>query len=464
MTLMSDSLDLARHGAGDGARAARHAEWSPEAEQSVLGSLLLSNACADDVFPLLQGSAFFNAAHQAIYQAIEALILANRPADVITVHEHLKRDGKDETTGGIKYLHDLSMSVLSARNARQYAEIVRSCALRRVLISSTDQALEIATRHTDPDQALDDIATLFTSLDRSAGKSEPCSLADALVERLDHWDNVARGEVTPGIATGFSMLDRALGGGLKGGRVVVVGARPSVGKTSLSQQIGIGVAMQGHGVLICSQEMPRGELVDRASANLAGVDLGAISEGKLSDEDWSKLSAAVEEVRSCPLYIDDQPSLALLDIRAKARHVRRRVGLKLVIVDYLQLCSGSAQRGSSRHHEIEGLSRGLKSLAKELDACILVLSQLSRDVAKGGREPSLADLKESGAIEEDADVAILLDPRGPLPDGTRLVAAIVAKNRQGKRGRIGLSFEGKTQRWRETSVDVSARRTNDQSN
>lgn len=464
MKTVPDTIDMSRYGAAEDSQASRLADWSPEAEQSVLGSLLISNDCADDVLPVLQGASFFNAAHQTIFRSIEAMVLANKPADVITVHERLKRDGKEDATGGLKYLQELAMSVVSARNARQYAEIVRSCALRRVLISSTGQALEIATRHADPDQALDQIATLFTSIDRSAGNSEPCSLADALTERLSHWNDVATGQVTPGIPTGFPLLDRGLGGGLKGGRVIVVGARPSVGKTSLSQQIGVSVASQGHGVLICSQEMPRGELVDRASANLAGVDLGAISEGKLSKDDWSKLTAAVDEVRSCPLYIDDQPSLGLLDIRAKARHVRRRVGLKLVIVDYLQLCSGPTQKGSSRHHEIEGLSRGLKSLAKELDVCVVVLSQLSRDVAKGGREPSLADLKESGAIEEDADVAILLDPRGLLPDGTRLVAAIVAKNRQGKRGRIGFSFDGRTQRWRETSVDVSARRSNDQTN
>lgn len=457
MSAYTDTTMVART---DRPQASKHADWNPEAEQSVLGCLLLSNDCADDVLPVLSGKDFFNSIHGTIYATIKAMLVANVPADPITVHERLKRIGKGEEAGGLAYLHELAMSVVSARNAGQYAQIVRRNALRRQLIASTDQALEIATRHENPDQALDEIATLFTSIDRSARSTEPCLLADALVERADHWQGVAAGEVASGMPTGFEALDRALGGGLKGGRVVVLGARPSVGKTSLGQQIGIGVAQQGHGVLICSQEMPRGELVDRASANLAGVDLGAISEGSLSDDDWSRLSAAIEQVRACPLYIDDQPSLTLLDIRAKARHVGRRSDLKLVIIDYLQLCSGSAQRGSSRHHEIEGLSRGLKALAKELDACVIVLSQLSRDVAKGAREPTLADLKESGAIEEDADVAVLLDPRGVLPDGSRLVAAILAKNRQGKRGRIALSFEGRTQRWRESSADVSPRRAN----
>lgn len=457
---MSAPTDIAVVESTDRAGAARRADWNPEAEQSVLGCLLLSNDCADDVLPLLTGRDFFNSIHATIYTTIEAMLVANTPADPITVHERLKRIGKGEEVGGLAYLHELAMSVVSARNAGQYAQIVRRNALRRQLIASTDQALELATRHESPDQALDEIATLFTSIDRSARAAEPCRLVDALVERADHWQGVAAGEVASGMPTGFEAFDRALGGGLKGGRVVVLGARPSVGKTSLGQQIGIGVAQQGHGVLICSQEMPRGELVDRASANLAGVDLGAISEGSLSHDDWSRLSAAIEQVRTYPLYIDDQPSLTLLDIRAKARYVRRRSGLKLVVIDYLQLCSGSTQRGSSRHHEIEGLSRGLKALAKELDACVLVLSQLSREVAKGAREPTLADLKESGAIEEDADVVVLLDPRDMLSDGTRLVAAILAKNRQGKRGRIALSFEGRTQRWRQSTADVSPRRAN----
>lgn len=457
MKLIPDTIDLSQYRATEGAQRNRHLPWSPEAEQSTLGCLLLSNDCADDVLPVLCAEDFFNATHQLIFKAIEALVLANKPADVITVHEHLKRIDQAEKVGGLQYLHDISMSVVSARNAGQYADIVRSCSLRRKLVGASDQALDIASSHPDPDQALDRIATLFTSIDRSAGKSEPRRIGDALLERLNHWNDMASGEVSPGIPTGFPMLDRALGGGLKGGRVIVLGARPSVGKTSLGQQVGIGVALQGHGVLICSQEMPMGELADRASANLAGVDLGSISEGTLSKEDWPRLTEAVDKVKDCPLYIDDQPSLTLLDIRAKARHVRSKVGLKLVIVDYLQLCSGSTQRGSSRHHEIEGLSRGLKALAKELDACVLVLSQLNRDVARGGREPTLADLKESGAIEEDADVAILLDPRGPLPSGSRLVAAILAKNRQGKRGRLALSFDGRTQRWAESTADVSSR-------
>lgn len=180
MKTVPDTIDLRRYGSTEDSQASRQADWSPEAEQSVLGSLLISNDCADDVMPIVQGTAFFNAAHRAIFEAIEAMVLANKPVDVITVHERLKREGKEDATGGLKYLQELAMSVASARNARQYAEIVRSCALRRVLISSTDQALEIAKRHADPDQALDQIATLFASIDRSASKSEPCNLADVL--------------------------------------------------------------------------------------------------------------------------------------------------------------------------------------------------------------------------------------------------------------------------------------------
>ncbi|RTL30701.1 MAG: replicative DNA helicase [Burkholderiales bacterium] len=448
MNLVADTIDLADY-------TGHTIPWSVEAEQSVLGGLLLDNHAFDDVRLCLGARHFYNSAHQTIFEAIEALIIASKVADVVTVHARLKQAGKDNETGGLAYLNDLAQSVPSAANARRYAEIVRDRALRRDMLENIGRAQQIAQQSEAADQALDEIATLFSTMERTRSKHEPRKFLDALMDRCEHWNAMEAGEVTPGIPTQLLTMDRALGGGIKPGKVVVLAARPSIGKTSLAGQISLALAHQGHGVLILSQEMPEGELVDRAAANLADISLGAISEGKVSKEDWPRLTDAIEQARDMPLYVDDQPALTLLDIRAKARMVQKRDPLALVVVDYLQLCASASQR-DNRHHQIEAISRGLKALAKELGVCVLLLSQINRASTQRD-EPSLSDLKESGAIEEDADVVIFLQPKGNLPDGSQLVAAILAKNRQGKRVRVALSFRGATQRWVESTADVSSR-------
>jgi replicative DNA helicase len=252
-------------------------------------------------------------------------------------------------------------------------------------------------------------------------------------------------------------LDKHIGGGLQRGRVVVIAARPSVGKTSLGVQVGLNVAGDGHRVLVLSQEMPRGDLTDRIAANLGRVSLALLATGiPPNDGDaWARVVEATECAAALPIEIDDQPALSLLAIRSKAQMVKAQRGLDVLLLDYLQLCSAT-DRKASRHHQIEEISRGLKTLAKELDICVIVLSQINRDVAKADREPTLADLKESGAIEEDADIVLLLHPRTELSDGAQLLAAILAKNRQGRKGRIALRFDGDHQLWGEVDMDVSS--------
>jgi replicative DNA helicase len=427
--------------------------WSVEAEQSVLGGLLLNNAMFDEVRSGLEARHFYNIAHRAIYLVIEAMIVAHKVADVVTVHAELKRTGREELTGGLSYLNDLAQSVPSAANARRYAEIVRDRALRRDLLAGADKVRTLAIDSNTAGDALDEISTLFTTMERAKAKSEPRRLSEAFAARADHWTDLGDGKITPGIPTHLPTLDRALAGGLKPGKVVVLAARPSIGKTSLAQQIALTVAKQGHGVLMLSQEMVEGELVDRAAANLGTLNLGAISEGKMSTEDWTRLTEAMEAAIGLPLFVDDQPALSLLDIRSKARLVQKQEKLSLIVVDYLQLCSSTSGK-DSRHHQIEAISRGLKALSKELGVCILLLSQINRASTQRD-EPTLADLKESGAIEEDADVVIFLQPKGVLPDGSQLLAAILAKNRQGKRGRVALSFRGATQQWVESTANVT---------
>lgn len=428
--------------------------WSQEAEQSVLGGLLLDNAAWDLAGAALRESDFYHRDHQRIWTAIQQLCVACKPADTITVFELLKANHSDIASTMLGYLNDISCSVPSAANMIGYVAIVRDRSLRRTLWKTLSRSGEIIRNAPEADNALDEIATLFASVERNRALKEPGLLVDAFVRRLEHWEDLASGEAVSGIPTRIPALDKALGGGLKGGKVVVVAARPSIGKTSLSQQIGIDVAHQGHTVLMLSLEMPEGDLVDRAASHISEVNLGRIIEGKFEDDDFSQLAGAVETARTLPFYVDDTPGLTLMDIRAKARNVQKRAGLKLMIVDYLQLCA-TTQQGSNRHHQIEEISRGLKQLAKELDITIILLSQINRDVVKSDREPTLADLKESGSIEEDADVVIFLHPKG-LVEGRHLMAAIIGKNRQGRRGRVALEFKGSIQRWTESFHDVSA--------
>ncbi len=431
------------------------AAWSQEAEQSVLGGLLLNNDALSTISGLVDASSFWHGTHRVIFETIHRLVVASQPADTVTVFEAIQHAGKAEEAGGLKYLGELAQCVPSASHIRRYAEIVADKALRRSLLAAADGIGSSARDADTADQAIDQAQTLLASVKRLKAGSEPRSIEALMMARLDHWEALEAGDVTPGIPTGLASLDAALVGGIKPGRVIVLAARPSVGKTSLATQILLSVAGQGHPGLMLSQEMPAGELIDRMAANLGGLDVGHLSTGEFVDGDWTRVTEVVEQVRSLPLDIDDQPALTMLDIRAKARQTKRkRGGLALVVIDYLQLCA-STGKADKRHHQIEELSRGMKTLAKELDCGVLLLSQLNRSAAEG--EPELAHLKESGAIEEDADTALLLHPMGVESDGSTLVLCKVAKNRGGRRGRLALSFHGRTQQWHPSAGDVSRR-------
>jgi len=427
--------------------------WSYEAEYSVLGGILIDNAALGVVGPLVTEASFWHPPHRVIFEAIRTLIGAGKPADVVTVFDALGDKAAD--VGGLGYLNQIAQSVPSAANCRRYAEIVADKALRRDVLYAVDSATEVVREAVSADEALDRVQATLANLKRVRHSSEPRELGDLLIERTAHWEALQAGEVSPGIPTGLDPLDEALGGGIKPGRVIVLAARPSVGKTSLATQILLHVAGQGQRGLMLSQEMTSGELTDRATAHLGAVRMDRLASGQLEREDWSRISEAADRAKRLPVSIDDQPALSLLDIRAKARQAQRRGGLSLIVVDYLQLCS-SAAGTDKRHHQIEQISRGIKALAKELAVCVLLLSQLNR--ASEGDEPELHHLKESGAIEEDADVVVMLHPMGTEGDGSLLVMAKVAKNRGGRRGRIALSFDGRTQRWTPSAGDVSPRR------
>ena len=429
--------------------------WSVEAEQAVLGCLLLDNAAAHRLADVnLKADQFYNAVHGQVWTATMALITAGKPADVVTVVDALGHQA--EACGGMAYLHAMAASVYSTTHLRQYAAIVVDMAQRRALLSAGDQVQAIAREAGEPAELLGRAQSLLMALQRKDARSAPVSLLESITARSERWEAMGNGSAPPGMRTRLPRLDRCLGGGLQRGRVVVIAARPSIGKTSLGVQIGLNVAGDQHRVLVLSQEMPRGDLTDRITANLGRVSLETLATGILPDdnESWQRVVEATEKAESLSLEIDDQPALTLLAIRSKCQMVKAQRGLDVVVLDYLQLCAAT-DRKASRHHQIEEISRGLKTLSKELDICVVVLSQINRDVAKADREPTLADLKESGAIEEDADVVLLLHPKRELEGGAQLLACILAKNRQSKKDRITLHFDGAYQRWGECDLDVS---------
>lgn len=427
---------------------------SIEGESSVLGGLLLDNSAWDRVGDLLTDQDFYRSEHKLIYAAVGALINAAKPADVISVNAYLVNNGQADEVGGIPYLNSLAQCVLSAKNIRRYAEIVRDNAVLRGLISAGDTIASAAFNPQGKDVAtiLDEAGALVTGLRVTTGRTMPTSIEDSVVTLLDRVTELAEGNVPPGTPTRIPGLDRMLGGGLKGGKQIIIAARPSIGKSSLGEQLCLSLALDGHGAAFLSQEMSKDELTDRAVANLGRIALDNIISGQLTDEDWPRLTEAIERMRGIPLYLDDQPGLTLHDISAKARMLKRQHNIKLLVVDYIQLCDGGKDK-DNRHHQIEELSRGTKKLARQLDITIILLSQLNREVEKrvSGR-PVLSDLKESGSIEEDADVVVLLSRGQEGQGGMQLINCDVPKNRQGKVGGVTLGFDGAFQQWRESTI------------
>lgn len=433
---------------------------SSEAEQSVLGGLLLDASAWDRVGDLLTEADFYRWDHRLIFAAIGTLAVACREADVITVYAKLQADGKADEVGGMVYLNALASSVPSASNIRRYAEIVREKALQRSLVAAADEAATAAFTAGlgQVQETIERCVTLFDTVQRRGVIVGPRQAGQLAVSRIDHFNDVATGERPLAFPTGLTDLDRVLNGGLQEGRVYVLAARPSVGKSSLALQIGLHSAKDlNRGVLVLSQEMPAEEVADRALSNLGRVDYGEMQRGQLSDHSWGGLSHATEVFGKLPIWIDDQAALTIGDIRAKAFALRRE-GLKLLVLDYLQLCAGQAKgKNVNRNTEIEEISRGLKALAKQLRVPVLVLSQLSREVEKrGSPEPTLGDLRDSGAIEQDADAVLGLWFARQWSD-RKVMALTVLKNRQGERGaRIPLEFFGQYQLWRDSQADVES--------
>ena len=389
---------------------------SLEAEASVLGGLLLDNTAWDRVGDLLNENDFYRYEHRQVYAAIYALVSTSRPADVITVYEHLQSQGKTDEVGGLAYLNSLAQYVPSASNIRRYGEIVRERAILRKLVSVSDDIATQAfnTQGRQVSQILDDAEQKIFSIGEEGSRMRQGfhSMEDLVVELLDRVEEMAKNpnDIT-GVPTGFYDFDR-MTSGLQPGDLIVLAARPSMGKTALAINIAEHVALQeGLPVAVFSMEMGASQLAIRMVGSIGRIDQSRLRTGKLNEDEWPRLSEAIEKLRSVSLFIDETAGLTTSELRANARRLSRRCGkLGLIVVDYLQLMTGSSgSDGENRATELGEISRGLKMLAKELQCPVIALSQLNRGVEqRTDKRPMMSDLRESGAIEQDADVIMFI--------------------------------------------------------
>ena len=422
------------------------------AEQSVLGGMLLSKDAIADVVESLRASDFYKPAHETIYEAILSLYGHGSPADAITVADELKKRGELTRVGGAAYIHTLIASVPTAANAQYYAEIVKEHAIMRRLIEAGTKIAQLGyANETEVDTLVDQAQAEIYAVTDGNAKEDYVSFSEALEETINEIDaNSNRPDGVYGVPTDFIEFDE-LTGGLHGGQMIVIAARPGVGKSTLALDIARSAAIHHQMTTVFfSLEMSRTELAMRILSAEGKISMGRLKKGDLDTEGWTNLATLQGRIDSAPLFIDDSPNMTLMEIRAKCRRLKQRNDLKLVVLDYLQLMS-SGKKVESRQQEVSEFSRSLKLLAKELDVPVIALSQLNRgSEQRTDKRPMVSDLRESGSIEQDADMVILLHREDMYnPDSERVGEAdmIIAKHRGGPTRTIPLAFSGKYSRF-----------------
>ena len=425
------------------------------AEYGVLAALLNDAGSYDRIGSMVTPADFSATTNRAVYETIADMIAAGKPVDVITVHSELRL--RDIDTLDLGALNAIAQSEFTARGAKRYAEAVRIASLERQLRAAVAEADEIVEGNGDLGERQERVTALFSGMSHCTSGKMPRHVSEIAIKRVEHYTALQAGESSAAWRTGILALDDKLSGGLRPGKVYVLAARPKIGKTSLAGQIAMTMAApdrEGLPTLILTQEMPDEEIIDRGVANLGRVDYSGLLTGRLSHENWSGIADGCEQMSRLSLWVDDQGGLTLADIRGKARSVK---GLKLLVIDYLQLCSGGkGSHAMNRNEEIGEISRGIKALAKELDCAVILISQLNRAVeTRADRRPNLSDLRDSGAIEQDADAVIFLwFVRKFGEHGPKLIGCDVAANRSGATGEFGLDFYGGTQRWEQSTADI----------
>lgn len=426
------------------------AEMTPpqnlDAEKSLLGAMLLDKETVTNVADVLQPEDFYDERHGLIFAAIKELYDSHKPIDIVTVTEILTNKRKLEEVGGASKLAALTTGTPSAAHAVQYAEIIANKATLRRLISAASTIGELGlTKDEDLEGLLDKAEKTLFDVSRKHLRTPFVQVKDVLTETFERIDSLHenRGQLR-GIPTGFKDIDNLLAG-LQSGDLVIVAARPSIGKTSLVLNIALNAAMQEHyHVGVFSLEMSKEQVVDRFLAAQSGIDSWKLRTGNLAEDDFGLLSEAMGALSEIPLYIDDSAFMNVMEVRTKARRLKAEKGLDLLIVDHIQLMEGARMR-ESRVQEMSEISRSLKALAKELNIPVIAVSQLSRQVEQRPRKiPQLSDLRESGSIEQDADVVMFIyreEYYNPQTERRNIADIIVAKHRNGPVGRVELFFD-----------------------
>lgn len=432
---------------------------SVEAERGVLGSILIDKDGIIQVSGLLGPTDFYDNAHGLVYEAMLHLFAGNRPIDLLTVREHLDDRGKLDAVGGNSYLLELSNSIFTSSNIYQYAQIVKhKSVLRRLIKAGSDILAYGYDEETDLNILLEKGEQALFTVTQTFIQNKLVHIKDIVGLRYEEFaqihddPNYGKGNA---INTGFTGIDGKLGG-LKPGDMVILAARPSMGKTALTLNFCLNVAEMGKNVAIFSLEMSKEQLTDRMIAATMGVDSWKLQKGELEDDEFAKMGDALERLSRSNIYIDDSPGGNLMEIKSKARRLKMESGVDFLVIDYLQLMGGN--NPMNRVQEISEISRGIKSLARELQVPVLALSQLSRAVeSRTTKEPILSDLRESGSIEQDADVVMMLyreDYYDEFTENKGITNVFVRKNRNGPVGQADLKFEKRFQKF----YDVETKR------
>ncbi len=414
------------------------------AEQGVLGGMLLSKDAISDVVEILRERDFYRPAHELIYDAIIDLYGRGEPVDPVTVSAELTKRGDIARAGGAPYLHTLISSVPTAANAGYYARIVSERAILRRLVEAGTKIVQLGySAEGEVDDVVDQAESEIYAVTDRRSAEDFVQLNTLLPAALDQIEKMSKGLISEGVKTGFKDLD-VLTNGLHPGNMIVIAARPAVGKSTLGLDIArYATIHDGAPAVIFSLEMSRSEITMRMLSAEARVALNNIRSGTLSDEEWARLARRMGEISEAPLFIDDSPNLSMMEIRAKSRRLKQKHGLKLIIIDYLQLMT-SGKKVENRQQEVSEFSRQLKLLAKELNVPVVAISQLNRSPEqRSDKKPMLSDLRESGSIEQDADVVILLHRDDLYDNQNRSGEAdfIIAKHRNGPTRTITVSAQ-----------------------
>ena len=421
------------------------------AEQAVLGAVFLDSERLVEIKEFLSSDDFYKNAHKIIFRTMEKLSDAREAIDVLTIRSHLESQGELEAIGGIAYIAELATATPTAANAAYYAKIVAEKSLLRQLINRLTESVEKAYEQDSPaDDILAQAEKSLIDVQQGRNTNGFKKISDVLAIHMDDLEQKAqqKSNIT-GIATGYPALDN-MTTGLHEEELIILAARPAVGKTAFALNIAHNVAFKSEDpVAIFSLEMPASQLVQRIICSMGGIEGSTMRTGEILKTNANKYYAAAERVSKCNLYIDDTPGVKINEIVAKCRKLKQEHGLKLIVIDYLQLITGSSNNRESRQQEVSDISRQLKMLARELDVPVIALSQLSRSVEqRPNKRPMMSDLRESGAIEQDADIVTFIyregyykASEGKEEEDNGLTEIIIAKHRNGATGEVNLAFE-----------------------